>query len=336
MQKRILITGAAGFIGFHFAKACLEAGFSVVGIDIFSPYYSVDLKKERAKILRNMGLEVQNIDICDRAKLEQLVSENDITHIVHLAAQAGVRYSFTHPEVYLKTNIEGFLQVLETCRMYPHVKLIYASSSSVYGDNKKIPFSESDTTDHQTNVYGVSKKTNELMAYSYHHLYKIPSIGLRFFTVYGPWGRPDMALFLFTKAILADEPIKVFNQGQMIRDFTYIDDIVEGIIRVADRTPLPNPDWNPLQSDPAQSSAPYRVYNIGNNQPVQLGEFIAAIEKALGKKAIKELLPMQAGDVAATSADVRDLEADTGYKPSTTVEKGIQHFIDWYRWYYQV
>lgn len=180
MQKRILITGAAGFIGFHFAKACLEAGFSVVGIDIFSPYYSVDLKKERAKILRNMGLEVQNIDICDRAKLEQLVSENDITHIVHLAAQAGVRYSFTHPEVYLKTNIEGFLQVLETCRMYPHVKLIYASSSSVYGDNKKIPFSESDTTDHQTNVYGVSKKTNELMAYSYHHLYKIPSIGLRF------------------------------------------------------------------------------------------------------------------------------------------------------------
>lgn len=313
MQKRILITGAAGFIGFHFAKACLEAGFSVVGIDIFSPYYSVDLKKERAKILRNMGLEVQNIDICDRAKLEQLVSENDITHIVHLAAQAGVRYSFTHPEVYLKTNIEGFLQVLETCRMYPHVKLIYASSSSVYGDNKKIPFSESDTTDHQTNVYGVSKKTNELMAYSYYHLYKIPSIGLRFFTVYGPWGRPDMAYFSFTKSIFESKPIEVFNDGMCRRDFTYVDDVVSAMIACL------------------SCKDSLAVFNIGNEHPELVNDLIGLIEKNSGKNAQKILLPMQQGEIAETFADIRLAKERLGFEPKTRLSEGIANFVNWYR-----
>lgn len=313
MQKRIFITGAAGFIGFHFAKACLEAGFCVVGIDTFTPYYSVDLKKERAKILRDMGLEVQNIDICDRERLQNIVLENGITHIVHLAAQAGVRYSFTHPEVYLKTNIDGFLHILETCRMHPKVKLIYASSSSVYGDNKKIPFSESDATDCQTNVYGVTKKTNELMAYSYHHLYKIPSIGLRFFTVYGPWGRPDMAYFSFTKAIFESKPIEVFNEGMCRRDFTYVDDVVSAMLACLD-----------CKSELA-------VYNIGNEHPELVNDLIGLIEKNSGKKAQKILMPMQQGEIAETFADTRLAREFLGFEPKTRLSEGIANFVNWYR-----
>lgn len=350
-MKRILVTGAAGFIGFNLSKKLLERGDEVVGLDCINDYYDVELKYAR---LAQLGIERRQIQegiLCKsnqqpfsfiQLQLEDLESLNDLFQtqkfdvVVNLAAQAGVRYSLTNPHAYVNSNIIGFVNILECCRHQQVGHLVYASSSSVYGLNTELPFSTSQNVDHPVSLYAASKKSNELMAHTYSHLFGLPTTGLRFFTVYGPWGRPDMALFLFTKAILAGEPIKVFNQGQMIRDFTYIDDIVEGIIRVADRTPQPNPDWNPLQSDPAHSSAPYRVYNIGNNQPVQLGEFIEAIEKALGKKAIKELLPMQAGDVAATAADVRDLEADTGYKPSTTVEEGIQHFIDWYRWYYQV
>lgn len=350
-MKRILVTGAAGFIGFNLSRKLLERGDEVVGLDCINDYYDVELKYAR---LAQLGIERSQIQkgvLCKsdqqpfsfiQLQLEDLASLNDLFQtqkfdvVVNLAAQAGVRYSLTNPHAYVNSNIIGFVNILECCRHQQVEHLVYASSSSVYGLNAELPFSTSQNVDHPVSLYAASKKSNELMAHTYSHLFGLPTTGLRFFTVYGPWGRPDMALFLFTKAILAGEPIKVFNQGQMIRDFTYIDDIVEGIIRVADRTPQPNPDWNPLQSDPAHSSAPYRVYNIGNNQPVQLGEFIEAIEKALGKKAIRELLPMQAGDVAATSADVRDLEADTGYKPSTTVEEGIQHFIDWYRWYYQV
>lgn len=313
MQKRIFITGAAGFIGFHFAKACLEAGFSVVAIDNFSPYYSVDLKKERAHVLHKMGLEVQNVDICDREKLQKIVSDNDSTHIVHLAAQAGVRYSFTHPEVYLKTNIDGFLQVLEICRNNPQVKLIYASSSSVYGDNTKIPFSESDPTDHQTNVYGVSKKTNELMAYSYHHLYKIPSIGLRFFTVYGPWGRPDMAYFSFTKSIFESKPIDVFNNGMCKRDFTYIDDVVSAISACLD------------------CSDPLAVFNIGNEHPELVNDLIELIEKHAGKTAKKNLLPMQQGEIPVTFADIGLAKEKLGFNPKTKLSEGIEYFVNWYR-----
>lgn len=313
MQKRIFITGAAGFIGFHFAKACLEAGFSVVALDTFTPYYSVDLKKERAKILQKMGLEVQNVDICDREKLQKIVSSNDITHIVHLAAQAGVRYSFTHPEVYLKTNIDGFLQILETCKSYPQVKLIYASSSSVYGDNKKIPFSETDSTDHQTNVYGVSKKTNELMAYSYHHLYKIPSIGLRFFTVYGPWGRPDMAYFSFTKAIFESKPIEVFNDGMCKRDFTYVDDVVSAIIACLDCPDL------------------LAIFNIGNEHPELVNDLIEIIEKNAGKTAKKILLPMQQGEIPETFADIALAKEKLGFNPKTRLVEGMENFVNWYR-----
>lgn len=350
-MKRILVTGAAGFIGFNLSRKLLERGDEVVGLDCINDYYDVNLKYARLAQLGIARNQIQEGILCksdqqsfsfiqlqleDLASLNALFQTQKFDIVVNLAAQAGVRYSLTNPHAYVNSNIIGFVNILECCRHQQVGHLVYASSSSVYGLNTELPFSTSQNVDHPVSLYAASKKSNELMAHTYSHLFGLPTTGLRFFTVYGPWGRPDMALFLFTKAILAGEPIKVFNQGQMIRDFTYIDDIVEGIIRVADRTPLPNPDWNPLQSDPAHSSAPYRVYNIGNNQPVQLGEFIEAIEKALGKKAIRELLPMQAGDVAATAADVRDLEADTGYKPSTTVEKGIQHFIDWYRWYYQV
>ncbi len=313
MQKRILVTGAAGFIGFHYAKACLEAGFHVVAIDTFTPYYSVDLKKDRAKILREMGLEVQNIDICDREKVEKLVADEAITHIVHLAAQAGVRYSFTHPEVYLKTNIDGFLQILEVCRMNPEIRLIYASSSSVYGDNTKIPFAESDPTDHQTNVYGVSKKSNELLAYSYHHLYKVPSIGLRFFTVYGPWGRPDMAYFSFTKAIFESKPIDVFNNGMCRRDFTFVDDVVSAMLACL------------------EYKEPLAVFNIGNEHPELVNDLIQMIEENTGKKAKKNFLPMQQGEIAETFADIELAKEKLGFKPTTRLADGITKFVDWYR-----
>lgn len=350
-MKRILVTGAAGFIGFHLSKKLLERGDEVVGLDCVNDYYDVNLKYTR---LAQLGIERNQIvpgvlsksnqqafsfiqlQLEDGAGLQALFQSHQFDVVVNLAAQAGVRYSLINPQAYINSNIVGFVNILECCRHQQVGHLVYASSSSVYGLNTELPFSTNQNVDHPVSLYAASKKSNELMAHTYSHLFGLPTTGLRFFTVYGPWGRPDMALFLFTKAILAGEPIKVFNQGQMIRDFTYVDDIVEGITRVADRPPHPNPDWNSTQTDPAHSSAPYRVYNIGNNQPVQLAEFIEAIEKSLNKKAIKELLPMQPGDVAATSADVSDLEADTGYKPATTVQTGIQRFIEWYRAYYQV
>ncbi len=313
MQKRIFITGAAGFIGFHFAKKCLNAGHHVVAIDLFTPYYSVDLKYERAKILQSMGLEVQHVDINDGQKVYEMVRESGITHIVHLAAQAGVRYSFSHPEVYLKTNIDGFLQILEVCKREPHIKLIYASSSSVYGDNKKIPFSESDRTDHQTNVYGVTKKTNELLAYSYHHLYKISTIGLRFFTVYGPWGRPDMAYYSFTKAIFESKPIEVYNDGLCRRDFTYIDDVVSAVLACLDH------------------DAGYEIFNIGNEHPELVNDLIEIIEKNIEKKAVKILLPMQQGEIEETFADVNLAKKKLNFEPKTRLSEGIAHFVQWYK-----
>ena len=349
-MKRILVTGAAGFIGFHLSKKLLERGDEVVGLDCLNDYYDVELKYAR---LSQLGIERSQIQaglLCkskeasfsfiqlqleDLAGLDKLFQAEKFDVVVNLAAQAGVRYSLINPHAYINSNIVGFVNILECCRHQQVQHLVYASSSSVYGLNSEMPFSTAHNVDHPVSLYAASKKSNELMAHTYSHLFGLPTTGLRFFTVYGPWGRPDMALFLFAKAILAGEPIKVFNHGQMIRDFTYIDDIVEGIIRVADRPPVANPNWNPAIVDPAHSSAPYHVYNIGNNQPVQLAEFIAAIEESLGKKAVKELLPMQPGDVAATFADVHDLEVDTGYKPATSVQTGIQRFIDWYRWYYQ-
>lgn len=350
-MKRILVTGAAGFIGFHLSTKLLERGDFVIGLDSLNDYYDVELKYARLAQLGIARNTIETGQLCtgnqpnfsfiqlqleDQAGLEKLFKEQAFDVVVNLAAQAGVRYSLTHPHAYINSNIIGFVNILECCRYQDVKHLVYASSSSVYGLNSAMPFSTADNVDHPVSLYAASKKSNELMAHTYSHLFGLPTTGLRFFTVYGPWGRPDMALFLFTKAILAGEPIKVFNEGKMIRDFTYVDDIVEGIIRVADRVPSPNPNWNPAEVDPAHSSAPYRIYNIGNNQPVQLAEFIEAIEQALGKTAIKELLPMQPGDVAATFADVRELEADTGYKPATTVHTGIQRFIDWYRVYYQV
>lgn len=350
-MKRILVTGAAGFIGFHLSKKLLERGDEVVGLDCVNDYYDVNLKYTRLAQLGINRDQIQAGILCksnqqafsfiqlqleDLAGMQALFQNHKFDVVVNLAAQAGVRYSLINPQAYINSNIVGFVNILECCRHQQVPHLVYASSSSVYGLNSELPFSTSQNVDHPVSLYAASKKSNELMAHTYSHLFGLPTTGLRFFTVYGPWGRPDMALFLFTKAILAGEPIKVFNQGQMIRDFTYVEDIVEGIIRVADRPPQPNPNWNSTQSDPVHSSAPYRVYNIGNNQPVQLAEFIEAIEKSLGKKAIKELLPMQPGDVVATSADVSDLEADTGYKPATSVQTGIQRFIEWYRAYYQV
>jgi len=350
-MKRILVTGAAGFIGFHLSTKLLERGDLVIGLDSLNDYYDVELKYARLAQLGIARNTIEKGQLCtgaqpnfsfiqlqleDQAGLEKLFKEQAFDVVVNLAAQAGVRYSLTHPHAYINSNIIGFVNILECCRYQDVKHLVYASSSSVYGLNSAMPFSTADNVDHPVSLYAASKKSNELMAHTYSHLFGLPTTGLRFFTVYGPWGRPDMALFLFTKAILAGEPIKVFNEGKMIRDFTYIDDIVEGIIRVADRVPSSNPNWNPAVVDPAHSSAPYRIYNIGNNQPVQLAEFIEAIEQALGKSAIKELLPMQPGDVAATFADVSELEADTGYKPATTVDTGIQRFIDWYRVYYQV
>jgi len=312
MQKNIFITGAAGFIGFHFAKACLQAGYNVVAIDSFTPYYSQDLKKARAKILQDMGLLVQNIDINDARALEEIVQKHAVTHFVHLAAQAGVRYSFTHPEVYLKTNVDGFLQVIETCKKYPQIKLVYASSSSVYGANTKIPFAESDKTDHQTNIYGVTKKTNELMAYSYYHLYKMPSIGLRFFTVYGPWGRPDMAYFSFTKAIVESKPIEVFNEGKCRRDFTYVDDVISAMMAALDRV------------------EGCQVFNIGNEHPEFVNDLIELIEKNTSKKAEKILMPMQQGEIEETFADITLAKQKLNFLPRIRLAEGIANFVEWY------
>jgi len=335
-MAEILITGAAGFIGFHLSQRLLTAGRAVVGIDNLNPYYDVHLKEDRLRILEgHEAFRFIRLDISDREALSSLFDGEKPRLVVHLAAQAGVRYSLTNPHAYLESNLSGFLNILEGCRRIRTDHLVFASSSSVYGANTRMPFSIHDNVDHPVSLYAATKKANELMAHSYAALYKIPCTGLRFFTVYGPWGRPDMALFLFTRAILAGEPIDVYNEGRMERDFTYIDDIVEGIIRVMDRTPAPNPAWDGANPDPATSFAPYKIYNIGNNQPVALLDFIATLEKNLGKKAMLNLLPMQPGDVPATYADVEDLMADVGFKPATSIGAGIQRFVDWYRDYYK-
>jgi UDP-glucuronate 4-epimerase len=349
---KILVTGSAGFIGFHLVKRLCRQGHEVIGLDSVNDYYDVELKYAR---LRESGIERGSIGdgrftasknlsgysfircrLEDRELLEKVFEDSKPDRVCNLAAQAGVRYSLTNPHAYIDSNVTGFLNILECCRRRPVSHLVYASSSSVYGLNASMPFSASDPVDHPVSLYAASKKSNELMAHAYSHLFKIPTTGLRFFTVYGPWGRPDMALFLFTSAILAGKPIDIFNNGEMRRDFTYVDDIVEGVARVIDNPPSTDQSWDGSRPDPASSSAPYRIYNIGNSSPVRLLDFIELIEEKLGKKAIRNYLPMQDGDVPATWADVEDLERDVGYRPSTPIRKGVGEFIDWYLDYYKV
>lgn len=332
---KVLVTGAAGFIGFHTARALLGRGDEVVGLDNMNPYYDVKLKEARlAQLTPNDQFAFVKEDLSDKAAIDKLFAGHRPDRVIHLAAQAGVRHSITHPEDYMQSNMVGFLNILEACRHSGVEHLVFGSSSSVYGANTHVPFSVHDNVDHPVSFYAASKKANELMAHSYAHLYRLPVTGLRFFTVYGPWGRPDMALFLFVKKMLADEPIDVFNEGHHARDFTYIDDIVEAVVRVTDRVATPNPDWSGDAPDPSSSSAPYRLYNIGNHDPVKLMDFIGAIEKALGREAKKNFLPLQPGDVPATSADVSGLKADIGFKPNMPIEEGINRFVAWYRDYY--
>lgn len=334
-MRKVLVTGAAGFIGFHLAKRLLGRGDAVVGLDNLNDYYDVNLKHSRLKQLEAIpGFGFVQADLADRQRLPELFASEKFDVVVNLAAQAGVRYSIQNPHVYIDSNIQGFLNILEGCRHSGVGHLVYASSSSVYGANTKMPFSVHHNVDHPVSLYAATKKANELMAHTYASLYGIPCTGLRFFTVYGPWGRPDMALFLFTRAILEGRPIDVFNFGRMQRDFTYVDDIVEGIVRVMDRAPAPDPAWSGDSPDPATSYAPYRVYNIGNNQPVELLNFIEVLEDALGMKAVKNLLPIQPGDVPATYADVDDLMRDVGFRPATPIDVGIRRFVEWYREYY--
>ncbi|MBA3709788.1 MAG: NAD-dependent epimerase [Planctomycetes bacterium] len=333
---KILVTGAAGFIGFHTAQKLLARGDQVIGLDIVNAYYDPTLKRDRLALLaKHTRFSFLEIDLADRARMADVFAQGGFDRVINLAAQAGVRYSIENPHAYVDSNLIGFMNVLEGCRHNGVKHLVYASSSSVYGLNTTMPFSVRHNVDHPISLYAASKKANELMAHTYSHLYRLPTTGLRFFTVYGPWGRPDMALFLFTKAILAGKPIDVFNEGKMRRDFTYIDDIVEGVVRVCDQVAAPNPAWNGAKPDPSSSPAPYRLYNIGNNSPVELRDFIAAIESALGEKAELNLLPMQPGDVAATAADVEDLSAAVGFRPSTPVADGIKRFVAWYREYYR-
>lgn len=334
---RILVTGAAGFIGYHTAARLLDQGHEVIGFDNLSPYYDVSLKEARLNRLRGRNnFRFLQADLADRTIVEATFAEERPERVIHLAAQAGVRYSLDQPHSYISSNVTGFLHVLEGCRHHGVEHLVYASTSAVYGANRKLPFDVSDGTDHPVSLYGATKKTNELMAHSYAHLFGLPVTGLRFFTVYGPWGRPDMSLFLFTRKILAGEPISVFNYGHHARDFTYIDDVVEGVVRVTDVIATPDPNWRAEAPDPATSSAPYRLYNIGNHSPVALLDYIAAIEQAIGKKAKIELLPQQPGDVEETYADVDALKAATGFQPSTPLEVGIARFVAWYRQYYKV
>jgi UDP-glucuronate 4-epimerase len=333
----ILVTGAAGFIGYHVARRLVDRGERVIGLDNLNDYYDVSLKEARLKELKkNPAFRFAKLDLADQSGVNELFKKEKPQRVVHLAAQAGVRYSLTHPHPYVSSNLVGFLNILEACRHNKIAHLVYASSSSVYGANTKMPFSVHDNVDHPVSLYAATKKANELMAHSYSHLYRLPVTGLRFFTVYGPWGRPDMALFLFTRAILEGKPIDVFNHGKMRRDFTYIDDIVEGVIRVTDLIPAPNPDWSGDDPDPGTSKAPYRIYNIGNNQPVELLDMIGSLEKHLGRTAEKRLLPMQPGDVPATYADVEALSEATGFSPSTPLDVGIGRFVEWYREYYAI
>jgi UDP-glucuronate 4-epimerase len=333
----VLVTGAAGFIGYSLSDRLLDAGYTVYGIDNLNDYYDVTLKQARlARLEKKPGFTFQKLDLADRQNMAALFETRAFDCVVNLAAQAGVRHSIDNPAAYVDSNLAGFVNVLEGCRHSKVQHLVYASSSSVYGLNTHMPFSVHQNVDHPISLYAASKKANELMAHTYSYLYNLPCTGLRFFTVYGPWGRPDMALFLFTRAMLNNESITVFNHGDMQRDFTYIDDIVEGVIRVMNRIPQADPEWSSDRPDPSSSCVPYRLYNIGNNQPVALMDFIKAIETALGKKAVIEYLPLQPGDVPATYADVADLMADTGFKPATPVPDGIQKFVDWYREYYKV
>ncbi len=332
----ILVTGAAGFIGFHLCQALLRRGDRVVGIDSLNSYYDPALKQARLQqLLPEPNFEFVQLDLADRSATAALFTRVHPQRVVHLAAQAGARYSLKQPLSYIDSNLVGFATVLEGCRHQGVEHLVYASSSSVYGANTKIPFGVQDNVDHPVSLYAATKKANELMAHSYSHLYQLPTTGLRFFTVYGPWGRPDMAYFLFTKAILAGQPLRVFNQGQMQRDFTYIEDVVEGLVRVLDRVPTGNPQWSGQAPDPGSSQAPYRVYNIGNHQPVGLLTLIEILEKCLGRVAVKEFLPLQPGDVVATYADVSDLMADVGFSPSTPIQVGMDQFVRWYQEFYR-
>ncbi len=337
MTDKILVTGAAGFIGFHLCRRLLKDGYQVVGIDNLNDYYDVNLKKGRLTQLEaTPGFQFFKLDLAGREGISHLFAKEKFHLVAHLAAQAGVRYSLTNPHAYIDSNIVGFTNILEACRHNEVRHLTYASSSSVYGANTSMPFSVHHNVDHPVSLYAATKKANELMAHTYSHLYGLPCTGLRFFTVYGPWGRPDMALFLFTNAILNNKPIDVYNFGKMQRDFTYIDDIVEGVVRTLLSTAAPNPDWDGADPDPGTSKAPYRLYNIGNNNPVELMDLITTLENTLGKTAEKNLMPIQPGDVPATYADVDDLIKDVGFKPDTSIQEGVEKFVEWYRFYYQV
>jgi len=333
----ILVTGAAGFIGFHLSRHLLLQGHSVVGLDNLNDYYSVQLKRDRVGLLeQHAAFTFARMDLANDTVLNSLCQAHNFSHVVHLAAQAGVRHSINKPQSYIQSNLVGFGNILEACRNYKVRHLVFASSSSVYGLNTKLPYKVQDNVDHPASLYAASKKANELMAHAYSHLYALPCTGLRFFTVYGPWGRPDMAPHLFTEAILKGEALKVFNQGDMQRDFTYIDDIIEGVSRVIDRIPEPDPAWRSEDPNPASSSAPWRIYNIGNNKAVELMDFITALEQALGREAIRDLMPMQAGDVRATYADIDDFHKQTGFAPTTSLVDGIARFVAWYRDYYKI
>lgn len=333
---KIFVTGAAGFIGYHLSERLLDRGDTVIGIDNVNDYYDVTLKEARlARLRKHENFRFERLDIADQHALAALFEREKPDVVVNLAAQAGVRYSLENPQAYIDANIHGFTNILEGCRHHDVKHLVYASSSSVYGSNTQMPFSVEHNVDHPVSLYAATKKSNELMAHTYSHLFGLPTTGLRFFTVYGPWGRPDMAMFLFTEAILKSEPIKVFNHGNMRRDFTYIDDIVEGIVRVIDRPAAPDPDWSSDDPSPASSKAPYRVYNIGNDDPVELMHLIETIEKELGQEAAKNFMDMQPGDVPASWADVDTLTRDVGFKPSTSIEEGVARFVSWYLDYYQ-
>jgi UDP-glucuronate 4-epimerase len=334
---RILVTGAAGFIGFHLARRLLERGDEVFGLDNLNDYYDVRLKEARLDLLRQLpGFRFEKLDLADRAGMAGYFKDARPERVIHLGAQAGVRYSLVNPHAYADSNLTGFVNVIEGCRHQQAGHLVFASSSSVYGANTRMPFSVHHNVDHPVSLYAATKKANELMAHTYSHLFGLPVTGLRFFTVYGPWGRPDMALFLFTRAILEGREIDVFNEGRMRRDFTYVDDVVEGVMRVADHPPQPDPVWSGDHPDPASSRAPYRIYNIGNNKPVELLRLIEILEEALGKKARKRFLPMQPGDVPETYADLTELARDVGFQPSTPIEEGVRRFVEWYRDYYKV
>jgi UDP-glucuronate 4-epimerase len=336
-DRAVLVTGAAGFIGFHVAQRLLRDGHAVVGLDIVNDYYDPKLKEARLEILQgDSRFSLVRLDLTDRAAMKSLFAQYRFPIVVHLAAQAGVRYSLQHPHAYVDANMEGFINVLEGCRHNQCEHLLFASSSSVYGANTKLPFSVRDNVDHPVSLYAASKKANELMAHAYSHLYGIPATGLRFFTVYGPWGRPDMAMFIFARAILDGTPIKLFNHGNMRRDFTYVGDVTEAIVRLMDRPPQPNPEWSGDKPDPGSSAAPWKIYNIGNNNPEDLMHVVSLLEKEFGRSAAKEMLPMQPGDVPATYADVEDLAREIGFRPATTIEDGIARFAKWYREYHKI